>query len=290
MRLRQGWGSVPVASVLGSGALNTCGDTTTLNCAVSNLPWVIAVLTVIALALVAYRLYLQRGDRGAKPQPSPVPPPAQTAPKPAPAPAPPPPPPAPPPPPPKPTPLQVRFSDPPDLKPSHFRGDPHILNNFAELMSAAILSGQGWKQLPSRFHRDRGIGGLFLREVRGGGGCECLAIESLSNTATYDPATMLDTKLAADIAQLYELGAFPKATADELMRGLHQGSSFFRKELWRHDLSSGLTTICELGRKGEKGRSVTRSNARLMSALYLTLTHFDRDAVYLGQPPLTEDP
>ena len=79
------------------------------------------------------------------------------------------------------------------------------------------------------------------------------------------------------------------ATADELMRGLHQGASFFRKELWRHDLSSGLTTISELGRKGEKGRSVTRSNARLMSALYLTLTHFDRDAVYLGQPPLGED-
>jgi hypothetical protein len=267
--------------------VNTCGDTTSLNCAVSNLPWVIAVLTVIALALVAFRFYLQHTDRSAKPSSAP-PPPAQPAPKPAPAPTPPSPPP-PPAPPPKPTPLQVRISDPPDLKPSHFRGDPHIQNNFAELMSAAILSAQGWKQLPSRFHRDRGIGGLFLREVRGGGGYECLAIESLSNTATYDPVTMQDTKLAADIAQLYELGAFPKATADELMRGLHQGASFFRKELWRHDLSSGLTTISELGRKGEKGRSVTRSNARLMSALYLTLTHFDRDAVYLGQPPLGED-
>ena len=185
--------------------------------------------------------------------------------------------------------MQVRFNDPPDLKLSHFKGDVGIQDDFADLMSAALLSAQGWKQLPSRFQHDRGIGGLFVREVRGGGGHECLAIDSLSNGSSYDPATMSDTKLAADIAQLYELGAFSKHTADELMRGLHQGASFFRKELWRHDLSSGLTTICELGRKGEKGRSVTRSNARLMSALYLSLVHFDRDAVYLGEPPVPDE-
>ena len=184
----------------------------------------------------------------------------------------------------------MRFSDPPDLKLAHFRGEVSVQNDFADLMTATLLSAQGWKQLPSRFHRDRGLGGIFVREVRGGGGYECLAIDSLSNGSTYDPASMADTKIAADIAQLYELGAFSKQTADELMRGLHQGSSFFRKELWRHDLSSGLTTICELGRKGEKGRSVTRSNARLMSALYLSLAHFDRDAVYLGQPPISDAP
>jgi hypothetical protein len=270
--------------------VNACGETTSLNCAVSSLPWVIAVLTLVALALVGFRLYLQYRDSASAPPPAPAAPKPAAPAKPAPAPAPSPKPaPAPPPPPPKPTPLQVRISDPPDLKLSHFKGDGHILKNFAELMSATILSSQGWKQLPSRFHRERGIGGLFVREVRGGGGYECLAVESLTNGANYDPASMTDAKLAADIAQLYELGAFPKATADELMRGLHQGSSFFRKELWRHDLSSGLTTISDLDRKGEKGRSVTRSNARLMSALYLTLSHFDRDAVYLGQPPLPLD-
>jgi hypothetical protein len=182
----------------------------------------------------------------------------------------------------------MRWSDPPDLKLSSFKGDPRIQNDFADLMSAALLSSQGWKQLPSRYHRDRGIGGLFLREVRGGGGYECLAIESLANGTNFDPASMSDPKLAADIAQLYELGAFTKQTADELMRGLHQGSSFFRKELWRHDLSSGLTTISELNRKGEKGRSVTRSNARLMSSLYLSLINFDRDAIYIGQAPLDD--
>jgi len=254
---------------------------------------IVGLLLIVVLALLAWRFYLTQSEQGSrssgtatpaskpagKPDAKPAAPvaPAQT-PKPAP--------PAEPKAPAKPSPLQVKFSDPPDLKLSHFKGDTRIQNDFADLMTSTILSSQGWKQLPSRYHRDRGIGGLFLREVRGGGGYECLAVESASNGTNYDPASMTDTRLAAEIAQLYELGAFPKQTADELMRGLHQGSSFFRKELWRHDLSSGLTTISELGRKGEKGRSLTRSNARLMAALYLTLTSFDRDSVYLGQAPL----
>jgi len=157
------------------------------------------------------------------------------------------------------------------------------------LHAAAILGSQGWKQLPSRYHGDRGIGGLFLREVRGGGGFECIATESLANGAPYEPAVMADTHLAGEIAQLYELGALSRQIADELMRGLHEGPSFFRKELWRHDLTSGLTTICDLGRKGEKGRSVTRSNARIIAALYLSLAAFDRHAVYLGAPPLDSE-
>jgi hypothetical protein len=261
---------------------------------VSSIPLIVGLLLLVVLALLAWRFYLARSEAGpsapkpsgkpaAKPAAKPDAKPAAPA---APAPAPKPAPPAEPKAPPKPSPLLVKFSDPPDLKLSHFKGDTRIQNDFADLMTSAILSSQGWKQLPSRYHGDRGIGGLFLREVRGGGGYECLAVESASNGTNYDPGSMADTTLAAEIAQLYELGAFPKQTADELMRGLHQGSSFFRKELWRHDLSSGLTTISELGRKGEKGRSLTRSNARLMAALYLALASFDRDAVYLGQAPL----
>lgn len=276
--------------------MNTCGDGGASSCVVSSIPLIVGLLLLVVLALLAWRFYLARSEAApstpkssGKPAPAPKPagkpgakPAAPAAPAPAPKPAPPPEPKAPP----KPSPLLVKFSDPPDLKLSHFKGDTRIQNDFADLMTSTILSSQGWKQLPSRYHRDRGIGGLFLREVRGGGGYECLAVESASNGTNYDPASMADTKLAADIAQLYELGAFPKQTADELTRGLNQGSSFFRKELWRHDLSSGLTTISELGRKGEKGRSLTRSNARLMAALYLSLTSFDRDAVYLGQAPL----
>lgn len=271
--------------------VNTCGgDSSLLGCSISNFPVIITGLLVVALALIGVRLFLYWRERIGQttrldPSPPSVPvtptrPGTQVQPNPPP----------PPPPAPRPTPLQIRIADPPDLKLSSFKGDMRIQNDFGDLLSAVFLASQGWKQLQSKYHGDRGIDGLFVREVRGGGGCECLAIDSRANATNYDPANMSDAKLAADVAQLYELGAFPKQTADELMRGLHQGSSFFRKELWRHDLSSGLTTISELGRKGDKGRSVTRSNARLMSALYLSMEHFDRASIYLGQPPLDDTP
>jgi hypothetical protein len=281
-----------------------------MGCAVEDFPWIItglvaivAVLVLLRAGLYARELWLARkakptgssqpanpastpGTGSKKPgtgQPGAPTPAAPSTPPPAPAPV------SQPKPPPKPTPLQLRVVDAPDLRLSHFRGDLDVQNDFCDLLSGVLLASQGWKKLQSKFFGNRGIDGLFVREVRGGGGYECLAIESRANGSPYDPATMADTKIAADIVQLYELGALPKPMADELLRGLDQGPSFFRKELWRHDLSGGLSTISELGRKGEKGRSVTRSHARLISALFLSLEHFDRGSVYLGQQPV-DDP
>jgi len=188
----------------------------------------------------------------------------------------------------KPTPLQFRVADAPDLELRDFHGDGQVQGDFGEMLTAVYLAGQGWKRLPSKLQAGRGIDGLFIREVRGGGGFECLATETKTNSATYDPAKMDDDKLARDIAELFEVGAVGKAAADELLRALHQGPSFFRKELWRHDLSSGLTSVTDLGRKGEKGKSVTRSNARLMSALFTALEQFDRNAVYIGTKPVDD--
>lgn len=249
-----------------------------LTCMLDAVPLLVAVLTMAAIGLLVLRFHLKRREGGQGQAKPPPPQPAPVRPKPE-----------PPAPPPKPSPLQLRITDAPDLTLAQFMNDLRIQGDFADVLTAAILGSQGWKQLPSRYHGDRGIGGLFVREVRGGGGYECLVTESLANGAHFNPAAMTDARLAGEIAQLYELGAISRPIADELMRGLHEGRSFFRKELWRHDMSSGLTTISELGRQGEKGRSVTRSNARLVSALYLSIAAFDRQGAYLGRPPLDSE-
>lgn len=273
------------------------------NCAIASFPWIIAGLLALVLVLILLRFVLQfldrmRPPRSPRPAPAPreplnvpigsplappapgdEPPPRETERRPPPRPA----------PPEKPKPLQLRVSDAPDLRLADFRGDQGVQADFGELLTSAVLSTQGWKQLPSKAHGGRGIDGIFVRELKGGGGYECLAIEGKTNSVNYNPAAMTDEKLSADIESLYELGALTKTEADELLRALGEGPSFFRKELWRHDLSSGLTTITELDRKGEKGKSRTRSNARLMSALFMSLEQFDRGALYLGDRPVDDD-
>ncbi len=270
-----------------------CDSGSIFGCAISNFPWIIAGLGLVVVLLLLFRLALSLRERYAANGPVPVaptpePPPARRPgavepgrplqPTPAPAPeikpaA-------------KPTPLQVRFDDRPDLKLASFQDNGQVQGGFGEMLTAVMLAVEGWKQLPSKMQGGRGIGGLFVREVRGGGGFEVLCIETKTNNAPYDPASTSDAKLMADIGELYAGGRLNKQIADELTRGLRQGASFFRKELWRHDLASGLTTISELGRNGEKGRSVTRSCARLMSALFMSLEQLDRASVYVGRKPI----
>lgn len=272
----------------------TCDSGSIFGCTIESFPWIIGGLAAVVLLLLALRFALTLSDRWRAPRATPAEPrpPRQVAPgsplhPPSTADAPQRPkaqqPPA------KPTPLQLTLSDRPDLTLADFQGDNNVQGDFGEVMTAVALGAQGWRQLPSKLQGRRGIDGLFVREVRGGGGYECLATETKTNSGAYDPASMSDDKLTADIAALYEVGALSKAAADELLRGLAQGASFFRKELWRHDLSTGMTTVNELSRKGEKGRAVTRSNARLMAALHMSLERFDRRSVYLGRPPVDDD-
>lgn len=190
----------------------------------------------------------------------------------------------------KPTPLQLRVEDRPDLKVSHFTS-ASAEEDFGGLLTDVILTNEGWKKLESKFTTG-GIDGLYVREVRGGGGFEALAVDTKTNETGFDPATMSDAKLEKDLSALYAHGAFGKtlneAVANELIRGLRNGPPFFRKELWRHNLSNGMTAITQLGPSGEQKASTLRSHARLVTGSYIALKQIDRAAVYIGERPVGE--
>ncbi len=275
------WGLMPSA----------CDSGSIFGCAISSFPWIIAVLLGIVVFLVAFRFalqFLERWRRKPAPEPTPAPPPKAVAPgsplQPTPVPAkkdPKPPQPA------KPSPLQLSFADRPDLKAVDFRDD-RVQGDFGETLTNIILAQEGWKKLPSKSVGGRGLDGLFVREVRGGGGFEALAVETKTNNAVFDHAAMADDRIGRVIGDLYEAGALTKQATDELMRGLAGGAPFFRKELWRHDLSSGVTAIMQLGPKGEQKTGTSRSYARLMAALHASLKQLDRAAVYVGDKPVDQ--
>lgn len=191
----------------------------------------------------------------------------------------------------KPTPLQLRVEDRPDLRVSHFTSTS-AEEDFGGLLTDVVLTSEGWKKLESKF-AGGGIDGLYVREVRGGGGFEALAVDTKTNEAAFDPDAMSDTKLERDLSALYAHGAFGKtlneAVANELIRGLRNGPPFFRKELWRHNLSNGMTAITQLGPKGEQKASTLRSHARLVTGSYIALKQIDRAAVYVGEKSVGDD-
>jgi hypothetical protein len=186
----------------------TCDSGSILGCTIASFPWIIGGLAALVLLLLALRFALSMRDRWQqRPAPaapreprqvtpgSPLHPPANqdaqkpAAPKPS-APA-------------KPTPLQLTVSDRPDLTLADFQGDGNVQGDFGEVMTAAALSSQGWKQLPSKLQGGRGIDGLFVREVRGGGGYECLATDTKSPRS----ASRMSTNCCARSAKAHRSSA-----------------------------------------------------------------------------------
>lgn len=260
---------------------SACDSSGTFGCAIENIPWVIGVLAFLVVLLLAARLALLLLERrrldaqGAPAVPrsppkvvSPGSPLQPTPPQPV-----------------KPTPLQLRVTDAPGLRVTDFASG-QTRGDFGEMLSDIILTGDGWKKLESKTASGAGVGGLYVREVKGGGGFEALAVDTKTNEAAYTPASMSDAALENVLSALYAQGAFGRAinesVANELIRGLRNGPPFFRKELWRHNLTNGVTAITQLGAAGEPRGSTMRSHARLVAGAYASLKQLDRSAVYLG--------
>ena len=265
---------------------SACSSGDLLGCAVSNVPWIIGALLVVVVLLIALRYglsYLERMRGPARAAPiaapaapkivpigSPLQPPLPKEEKRQPT---------------KPTPLQLRVTDAPDLRVTDF-SDVRTRSAFGELLTDVILTADGWKKLESKLASGGGVGGLFVREVRGGGGFEALVVQTLTNEIACDPGAMADVVLERALSSLYAQGAFGRAIndamANELIRGLRNGPPFFRKELWRHNLSNGVTAVTQLGPDGEPKSSTMRSHARLIAGAYASLKQFDRGALYVG--------
>jgi hypothetical protein len=154
------------------------------------------------------------------------------------------------------------------------------------MLTDIILTGDGWKKLASKAASGVGIGGLYVREVKGGGGFEALAVDTKTSEAAYTPSEMSDETLASALSALYAQGAFGRSindsVAQELIRGLRNGPPFFRKEMWRHNLTNGVTAVTHLGPAGEQKGSTMRSHARLVTGAFASLKQLDRGGVYLA--------
>jgi len=188
------------------------------------------------------------------------------------------------------TPLKVTAPEFRPLRLADFHNDSRVLRDFGELVTVAALAADGWKKLPSRLQGGQGLDVLFVRDVKGLGGFEARAIEVKTNDTAYNPQTMSDERVAAALGRLHDIGAFDAATLEELLRGLWQGPPYFRKEVWRHQLDSGETTIFELDEAGNKMSAQPRPSAHLMDALFQMIKQFDRNAGYVDRPVVEAPP
>lgn len=162
-----------------------------------------------------------------------------------------------------------------------FLGNGQVKGDFGELLTAAILTQQGWRQLPSKIDAGgHGIDGLFIRP--GLLGWRVRLTETKVNASRYRRAQLATPKLIRALGDLYAVGALDWKTAETIIRALRWRSPRVTKELWRHSLHEGLTRIEGADRVGRlKGRVRTRDTAALMESLAMMIGAMDRQAVYI---------
>lgn len=182
--------------------------------------------------------------------------------------------------------VRVRFSPPPRWSEAKVRflgrgGGSQAKGDFGELLTAAILTQTGWRQLPSKVDASgHGIDGLFVRP--GWLGQRVLLTETKVNVSPNKPHQLSNAKLIRALGDLYCVGALDWDTAAAIIRGLKWRSFAVKKEHWHHSLHKGVTSVRRATAKGTlTDRAITRNTAHLMECLAMMLSALDRDGRYI---------
>lgn len=154
--------------------------------------------------------------------------------------------------------------------------------DFGELLTAAILTQQGWRQLPSKLDAaGHGIDGLFLRR-HWLTGFRVLLTETKVNASTFKLHQLANAKLIRALGDLYAVGALDWQTSAAIICGLKWRSFAMRKEHWHHSLHNGITTVQRTNAHGHLvGRPHLRDTAALMESLTMMLGALDRGGHYI---------
>jgi len=154
--------------------------------------------------------------------------------------------------------------------------------DFGELLTAAILTQRGWRQLPSKVDaHGRGIDGLFVRR-HWLTGFRVLITETKVNASRFKQHQLATPTLIRALGDLYAVGALDWPTSAAIVRGLKWRSFAVRKEHWHHALHSGLTTVRRTRRDGKLvGRARIRDTAALIESLAMMIGAMDREGRYI---------
>ncbi|MDR3449544.1 MAG: hypothetical protein P4M15_07345, partial [Alphaproteobacteria bacterium] len=153
-----------------------------------------------------------------------------------------------------------------------FLGHGQAKGDFGELLTAAILTQNGWRQLPSKIDDGgHGIDGLFLRR-HWLLGFVVLLTETKVNASRYRRAQLAQDKLIRAVGDLYLVRALDWQTSAAIVRAMKWRSPNLRREFWHHSLHNGITTVTRANRQGRLlGRAKKRDTAALMESLAMMI-------------------
>ena len=132
--------------------------------------------------------------------------------------------------------------------------DTHSKGNLGDVLTANRLKSRGYVDAPSKVTQIKGIDGVYLQHDDNGGLAEILVVENKVDTGTLAKGQMTDEWVNNNVVQMV---AHPNEAVRHTGQLIRDNPSLVRKQLWHHDLSSGVTRISSLD--GNATKSPVRS-------------------------------
>ncbi len=133
--------------------------------------------------------------------------------------------------------------------------DDRAVAKIGEMITALMLAGEGWRQLPSQPAGVHGIDGIFVRQLHNSGAYEVRLVETKTSrdgsaAEHYKPSLMTDHKVIEELAKL-QGPDIDQHVASAIIHAVRSRSIWFSKWLYSHTLSTGTTVIFPIGPEGE---------------------------------------
>lgn len=153
------------------------------------------------------------------------------------------------------------------LGPVHFKGTRQQ-GDFGELLTAVMVTSQGYVQLPSQYNRNNGLDGVFVRREKPGAFSHVIIAETKTGQARIDSDIMTDAGVRRRLDQMYAKGLLTYETTAILIKMLDEKSPNFAKQLWQHRLATGETFVYTLdANQNFVGDAIDATNKGLFEAV-----------------------
>ena len=122
---------------------------------------------------------------------------------------------------------------------------------LGDAITARRLTGMGYQKVPSKYDIVHGIDAIYAKWKAPGVPGEILIVENKVDGGRLTSGQMSDEWVRDRLARLLESADDKsRAAIQSVIQAIEQAPELVRKELWHHDLASGVTTVHALDAAG----------------------------------------
>ena len=128
--------------------------------------------------------------------------------------------------------------------------------DLGDVLTGKLLESSGYEELPSKVNKTQGIDGVYVRQNDEGRLTEVLIVENKVDGGILAEGQMTEEWINGNVEKMLVHSDERVRQTGQLVR---ENPSLVRKELWHHELRSGVTSVSSLDEEARKSLRQTET-------------------------------